>query len=114
MVQRQGMEFVQVDDLIDSDLTDALEGMLVFVCDIIVADCIILGVSAIVHVASPLPGKESVQRTLDVSFFRSHPRRIYHLTSPNRVQKKQRSTSSVKLSRRGSRKLWSQALLATL
>ncbi|KAF8227156.1 NAD(P)-binding protein [Tricholoma matsutake] len=49
-VNRPGMEFVQVDDLIDSDLTEALEG-----------------VDAIIHVASPLPGKASVQHTLDTA-----------------------------------------------
>jgi hypothetical protein len=63
-VQRQGMEFVQVDDVTDSDLTKALEGMLAFICDITVAGCIILGVSAIIHIASPLPGKAN----LDVSY----------------------------------------------
>ncbi|KAF8228801.1 NAD(P)-binding protein [Tricholoma matsutake] len=47
-IKRPGLEFSQVDDLIDGDLTEALKG-----------------VSAIIHVASPTPGRASVQHTLD-------------------------------------------------
>lgn len=47
-IKRPGLEFVRVDDIIDSDLTEALKG-----------------VSAIIHVASPIPGNASVQHTLD-------------------------------------------------
>ncbi|KAF8224775.1 NAD(P)-binding protein, partial [Tricholoma matsutake] len=51
-VKRPGLEFSQVDDLIDGDLTEALKGMAA-------------GVSAIIHVASPTPGRASVQHTLN-------------------------------------------------
>ncbi|KAF8231120.1 NAD(P)-binding protein [Tricholoma matsutake] len=47
-IKRPGLEFFQVDDIINGDLTEALKG-----------------VSAIIHLASPLYGRASVENTLD-------------------------------------------------
>ncbi|KAG6914692.1 hypothetical protein DXG01_015877 [Tephrocybe rancida] len=47
-IKVEGLEFVRVDDIAVSDLTEALKG-----------------VYAVIHVASPLPGRTGVQDTLD-------------------------------------------------
>ncbi|KAG6815724.1 hypothetical protein H0H87_011973 [Tephrocybe sp. NHM501043] len=47
-IKVEGLEFVRVDDIATDDLTEALKG-----------------VYAVIHVASPLPGRTSVQDTLD-------------------------------------------------
>lgn len=103
-IKRPGLEFVQVDDLIYGDLTEALKGKKAFLARVdVITEHVALGVSAIIHVASPLPGRTTVQHTLDVRTCEL----FTCVTSShimNRVRKKELFTFYVRPSRLGSRK----------
>lgn len=68
-VNHPSYEFVQVDDLIKDDLTEALKGTSNFLHNAISTHHhVFTGVYGVAHVASPLPGKTSdVDDALDVS-----------------------------------------------
>lgn len=64
-VKRPGLEFAQIDDVATSDLTETLKGN-ILINSTIKLGSYLLGVYAVLHVASPLPGRTSVDDTLNV------------------------------------------------
>jgi hypothetical protein len=69
-VKVSGLEFAQVDDVAKSDLTEALKGTrsdaVSTLWDLLLI-LILAGVHIMMHVASPLPGRTSVDDTLNAS-----------------------------------------------